>query len=254
MFKRDFKLLEELKEKYIKIKPFLNEQARRIWAANEARMLGKSGPELVSEAIGIARSTVFIGLADLERAPVVTDNESSSQYIRKPGGGRKKIVEKDPQLIKDLQFLVDSTTRGDPESPLLWTSKSTTKLCKELKNMGHDISPRSVYTLLGDIGYSLQSNRKTKEGKGSPDRNAQFELITSAVIEFQKKGLPVISVDAKKKELIGNFENQGREWSAQGKPTEVNIHDFPDPLLGKTTPYGIYDISANKGWVIVLFT
>lgn len=181
----DALLICELVDKYNKIKPFLNEKTRRIWAANEARMLGKNGPELVSKAIGIARSTIFIGLHDLEYAACSDDD--TAEHIRQPDCGRKKIIEKDPQILKDLKSLIDSTTRGDPESPLLWTCKSTSKLCQELKNMGHEVSQRSICMLLDQLGYSLQSNKKTKEGSNSPDRNAQFELIAAEVVAFQKK-------------------------------------------------------------------
>ncbi len=248
---KDQEILIRLTEKYASIKPFLNEQTRRIWAANEARSIGKGGPALLAEVTGLAMSTIYLGLEDIARGCLKIEEEK--QRIRKTGGGRKKISELHPNIMHELESLVESTTRGDPMSPLKWTCKSTRKLCKELQNRGFNISQPIVGELLSQLDYSLQSNRKTKEGGSDKDRDAQFQHISETVLGFQKKGLPVISVDTKKKELIGNFKNQGKEWQKKGKPTEVNVHDFQDPLLGKAVPYGVYDVSANKGWVNVGF-
>lgn len=247
-------LIARLKKKFAAISPYLNEHARRIWVANEAHTIGKDGPVLVAKATGVALSTIYLGLKELHEISLTSSSFIQEvQHIRKPGGGRKKIVDLDPDILKTLESLVDSTTCGDPESPLKWTCKSTTKLCEELKNFGYRVSQRTVYALLKQLGYSLQANKKTREGKSAPDRNAQFIHISEMVKNFQRRGLPVISVDTKKKELVGDFKNSGREWSPKGRPEEVRVYDFPDKLLGKAIPYGIYDISANKGWVSVGF-
>ncbi len=190
------------------------------------------------------------GLHELvERA--MNPGEAIPTRLRKPGGGRKRSIENDPELTKRLLSLVDPMTRGDPLSPLLWTCLSTTNLADALTTQGHTVSPRTVGRLLNEEGYSLQSNRKTKEGKSHPDRNAQFEYINATVKRFQRGGQPVISVDTKKKELIGEFRNVGKEWRLKGEPEAVLVHDFFDKELGKVIPYGVLDLSENQGWVSV---
>ena len=240
------KFAEELKHKFEDICFCLNERSRRIWAATEAKSYGWGGITLVSQATGIAPKTIRRGLLELE-----DPKRLSGTRIRKSGGGRKKLKEKHPSLLQDLEALVDPITRGDPESPLLWTCKSTYNLAEELKAQHYEISQRTVYRVLSGLGYSLQANKKTKEGSHHPDRNAQFEHIYTSVVSFQKNHKPVISVDTKKKENIGNFKNNGKEYCQKRHPTEVNGHDFPDKKLGKVSPYGGYDVSKNKGWVSV---
>jgi hypothetical protein len=205
----------------------------------------------VSEAIGISPHTIRKGLAEL------ADREANPHTpipnrIRRPGGGRKGCTESDPESAAALESRVDPATRGDPQSPLRWTCKSTThRLAKELTRQGHPVSPSTVGRLLRAAGYSLQRNRKTKEGGNHPDRNAQFEHISDTVKAFQRRGQPVISVDTKKKELVGEFKNGGREWQPCGEPEEVLVHDFMDKELGKAIPYGVYDVTGNQGWVSV---
>lgn len=241
---------EQIAMKYLSLAPMMNERMRRQWAASEARAYGWGGVRAVSGAIGMSPNTIRRGLAELldrqarPGAPV-------DERIRLPGGGRKPLTEKDPDLLDALEHLVDPVTRGDPESPLRWTCKSTTQLAAALTRQGHALSPRSVGRLLNEAGYSLQSNRKTLEGASHPDRNAQFEHISHTVQAFQSRGQPVISVDTKKKELVGAFKNVGREWRPKGDPDAVNIYDFLDPELGKAIPYGVYDLSSNQGWVSV---
>jgi len=238
--------VKSIRKKYKLLNNLLNERSRRIWVATEAQAIGTGGVARVAEATGMSRTTIFAGLREIKNSedkPVLAPGR-----IRRPGGGRKPVTETDPTIVADLEALVAPETRGDPESPLRWTLKSTYRISKELKNR---ISPRKVSQLLKKIGYQLQSNRKTKEGSSHPDRNAQFEYINKSTKKFQKKNQPVISVDAKKKELIGNFKNNGKEWHPKGKPDEVNVHDFKDPELGKVAPYGIYDIAANQGYVNV---
>jgi hypothetical protein len=188
-------------------------------------------------------------LDEIEAAPPA--DKPRKQRIRRPGAGRKPLTEKDPKLLENLESLVDPVTRGDPESPLRWTSKSAEKLAKELQAMGHQVSPRTVGSLLGDLEYSLQANKKTTEGKQHPDRNAQFEHINAQAKAFQERSQPVISVDTKKKELVGDFKNGGQEWQPKGNPVPVRVHDFVDKKLGKAIPYGVYDIGRNDGWVNV---
>jgi transposase len=224
----------------------MNEAVRRRWAAVEARALGSKGVRLVAEATGLARPTIRRGLRELAQGVPLEEDR-----VRHPGGGRKKASVKDRTLIADLEALVDPMTRGDPTSALRWTCKSTLKLAEELHGRGHDITAHTVGTILHQQGYSLQSNRKTREGVQHPDRNAQFEHINARVREFQKRGAPVISVDAKKKELIGDFKNAGREWHPKGQPPLVRVYDFVDKELGKALPYGVYDVGANEGWVSV---
>lgn len=223
---------------------------RRQWAASEATDLGWGGVICVARATGLARNTIRAGVQELvyrQTHPRAT----VSPRIRALGGGRKPLTEKDPGLQAALEALVDPATRGHPESPLRWTCKSTGTLAEELRRQQHPVSDRTVATLLKAAGYSLQANRKTREGSGHEDRNAQFEQINRRVLRFQKEGEPVVSIDTKKKELVGEFKNAGREWEPQGQPVEVKVHDFPEPQLGKAIPYGVYDLASNEGWVSV---
>ena len=226
--------------------PFLNERIRRLTAAAEAAAIGRGGISQVSRATGVSRRAIAVGLAQL-RSPGATDGDR----IRGIGGGRRKTVATDTALKGDLERLIDPVTRGDPESPLRWTCKSVRRLAEELQGMGHATSRRMVAELLHELGYSLQANRKTFEGKSHPDRNAQFEHINAQVQAALQAGAPVISVDAKKKELVGDFKNAGREWQPEGQPEPVRVYDFIIPDLGRDTPYGIYDMARNSGWVNV---
>ncbi len=235
--------------KYQQLAPYLNEKGRRIWAATEALSLGRGGVSAVASATGLSRATIHAGLSELKAGPAATTEVRPR--VRRPGGGRKRVTARDPSLLTDLESLVEPVTRGDPQSPLRWTCKSTNKLAVELQGLGHRVSPRTVYSLLEQLGYSLQANRKTQEGSGHPDRDAQFRHIAELVQRFQAEGQAVISVDTKKKELIGAFYNKGREWRPQGQPEQVQVHDFVDPELGKVIPYGVYDLAANQGWVSV---
>ncbi len=229
------------------MEPTLNERSRRIYAATEARTWGRGGIAAVAEVSGLARSTIADGLKEL-RGELPSAGPSR---IRRPGGGRKSLVQKDSRLMEDLESLVQTGTRGDPESPLRWTSKSLRVLADQLQRMGHVISDRSVGHLLQKAQYSLQANRKTSEGKQHPDRDAQFEYINQRVIRQQRAGQPAISVDTKKKELIGDFKSGGREWRPKGHPRRVRVHDFIIPEKGKAVPYGVYDLVRNEGWVSV---
>ena len=242
--------LAAISTKYLSLAPLMDERMRRQWAAAEARAYGWGGVRAVSSVIGMSPNTIQKGLAELAQREETPDMPLSSR-LRVEGGGRKRCSEADPGLVEALEQLVDPATRGDPESPLRWTCKSTTHLAATLTEQGHPISPRTVGRLLNADGYSLQSNRKTKEGEDHPDRNAQFEHINATVKRFQHRGQPVISVDTKKKELVGQFKNGGREWQPQGEPEEVQVHDFMDQQLGKAIPYGVYDLSENQGWVSV---
>ena len=224
----------------------LNEQSRRRFVALEAQALGRGGVSVMSRISGLARSTIYRGLSDIR------DNVSAPPgRVRKEGGGRKKKTTEDPTLVVDLKSLVALVTRGDPMRPLLWTSCSLRHLVKELAKKGHHVSPTVVGNLLRDMGYRLQANSKTREGDKHIDRDAQFEYINRQAKAFLTANEPVISVDTKKKELVGNFKNNGREWRPQGRPELVNIHDFIDPKLKRAVPYGIYDITNNVGWVSV---
>ena len=236
-----------LSEKFERIRPHLNEASLRLWAANEALSLGYGGVSEVSRATELSRTTIHAGIAELVSAAVTHE----SNRIRRSGGGRKKLTDKDPGLLGALNQLVDPVTRGDPESPLRWTSKSTTKLAQELSTSGHPVSQRTVCDLLTGEGYSLQSVRKTREGAQHPDRDAQFQFLNVQVQAALKAGQPVISVDTKKKELVGDFKNAGQEWQKKKTPIKVRVHDFVDPVLGKAAPYGVYDLAANQGWVSV---
>ena len=235
----------KLTEKLSAVLPYLNERQQRLLLAVEARSIGYGGVSQVSSASGVSRPTIYRGLRELlvESAEVL--------MVRLPGGGRKRIEEIDPTILDDLDQLIDPDTRGDPMSPLRWTCKSTRQLAAALQQRGHRISHQLVAELLRSSGYSLQGNAKTLEGKQHPDRDAQFNYLSEQSKTFLAQGLPVISMDAKKKELVGQFENPGREWQPQKQPVAVNVHDFPDPQLGKAIPYGIYDIGQNAGWVSV---
>ena len=235
-----------IREKYQMLAPELNERTLRLFAAAEAKYLGRGGITLVARAIEVSRDRISRGLQDLE-----AEKKLEPDRIRRLGGGRKKQVEEDPTLRKDLEQLISPYTRGDPESPLRWTCKSVRKLAAELNRKGHQISHSSVASLLRDMNYSLQANRKTTEGKQHPDRDAQFNYINQESRGQQRRGQPVISVDTKKKELVGDFKNAGREWRPQGDPEKVRGHDFIDKELGKVAPYGVYDLTRNNGWVSV---
>lgn len=236
--------IELFRSKYNAIKSCLNEKGKRLWCAVEAKNYGYGGISLLSKATGISRPTIQKGIAELK-------SPTSESRVRRVGGGRKKLTNKHPNLLTSLDSLVEPTSKGDPENPLRWTSKSTRKLSKQLKEEGYEICPTSVGKLLQDLGYSLQANKKTLEQSSHPDRDRQFALINEQVKKMQAKGLPCISVDTKKKEVIGPYKNNGKEYQPKGKPIEVNGHDFPDPRLGKVVPYGVYDIGKNDGWVSV---
>ncbi len=227
----------------------VDERMRRLVVAAEAEAIGYGGVALVSRATGVSRQSISAGVAEIrhmrEHGPVTTGR------IRKPGGGRKRAVAKDPTLLGDLDRLVEPVTRGDPESPLRWTCKSVRRLADELKKMGHATSHRMVAEFLKELGYSLQGNQKVLEGSEHPDRNAQFEHVDATAQEFLEAGAPVISVDTKKKELVGPFENGGRELRPKGDPEQVRVHDFIIPELGRANPYGVYDRVDNAGWVSV---
>jgi len=234
----------DLKRKYALLKPALNERTRRLFAAAEA--LTVSDVTLVARATHIGRATIFRGIRELREGSAVP-----VERMRRPGGGRKRASARDATLERDLLNLVEPGTRGDPESPLRWTCKSVRKLTAELIALGHAVTPPTVASLLHQLRYSLQANRKRKEGSRHPDRNAQFEFIARAVRTRQRRGEPVVSVDTKKKELVGDFKNGGREWRPQGCPEDVRVHDFLIKRLGKAIPYGVLDLSRNAGWVSV---
>jgi len=238
-------LRAQVRRRYELMAPYLNEQTRRAWAAAEALALGRGGTAVVADAIGISRTT----LTKAKQEVVSPLGVPSRQ--RRPGGGRKLLAETEEGLLDALDALIDPSTRGEPESPLRWTCKSPYHLAAALSDQGHPISQRTVYRLLEALGYSLQANRKTQEGTDHPDRDAQFLFISRQVQRFQKRKLPVISVDTKKKENLGNFAQKGREWEPQGRPSKVQTHDFPDPQQGHARPYGIYDLTHNEGWVKV---
>ena len=223
---------------------------RRQWAASEATDLGWGGVTCVALATGLARNTIMAGAQELDYRQT-HPRAAVSPRIRALGGGRKPLTEMDAGLQAALDALVDPATRGHPESPLRWTCKSTGTLAEELQRQHHPVSDRTVATLLKAAGYSLQANRKNREGAGHPDRNAQFEHINQQVQSLQNRGQPVISVDTKKKELVGNFRNGGREWRPKGQPLDVHVHDFQDPELGKVIPYGVYNLKHNEAWVSV---
>jgi Rhodopirellula transposase DDE domain len=245
-------MISSLRQKYQALAPFLHEKGRRCWAACEALALGRGGISAVAAATALSRPTIRRGIAELRaRDHEPGDIPPDPSRSRRPGGGRSPIAATDRTLLRDLKRLIDPATRGDPMSPLLWTSKSTRNLAEALTERGHDLSHQTVGRLLIDLGYSLQANRKTLEGKDHPDRDAQFEHINDKVRAFQRRGQPVISVDTKKKELVGNYKNPGREWEPQGRPRQVKSKDFPEKEKGKVAPYGVYDQTTNEGWVNV---
>jgi hypothetical protein len=251
--------LQAIQAKYQALSARLDEATLRLWVAAEARSLGRGGVTLVANAVGVSRTTIYAGIAEIEEAsrasrkPAVTPTAAGAATlrVRAAGGGRKKLIDLDQGLLDALDALVEPTSRGDPMSPLRWTCKSTTRLAEELNQMGHAVSQRTVCDLLARMNFSLQSTRKTREGSHHPDRDAQFQHIAKAVAQFQRQRQPVISVDTKKKELIGDFKNAGREWQPTGQPEQVRVHDFIDVELGKVNPYGVYDLTANEGWVSV---
>ncbi len=238
--------------KFEALAPVMDERLTRLWAAAEAEAYGRGGPAAVTKATGILGKRLLAGRRDLAALRASPPTEpAQEQRIRKPGAGRKRLEDSQPGLVEALDALIDPSTRGDPESPLRWTCKSTRRLAEELTTQGFPISPTKVAELLAADGYSLQGNSKTREGSQHPDRNAQFERINRQVKTFQGKGQPVVSVDTKKKELVGDFKNVGREWQRRGEPLPVRVHDFLDQELGKAIPYGVYDLLRNEGWVNV---
>jgi len=244
-----------IRARFEALAPFLDERRRRLWAGAEARVLGRGGVTAVATATGMSRVTVRAGVRELEAhpsgAPAIPPLPASEQRVRTPGGGRKRVTAHDPTLLRDLDALVEPVARGDPESPLRWTCKSTRRLAAELGRQGHRVSHQTVAELLDELGYRLQGTRKTKEGASHPDRDAQFAHIDARARAFQERGQPVVSVDTKKKELVGDFANGGREWQPAGRPERVRVHDFVDRGLGKAIPYGVYDLAADQGWVSV---
>jgi hypothetical protein len=235
-----------IRERFSRLSPYLDERGRRLFAAVEANASGHGGIAAVSRVTGIAASTIGRGLKEL-----VAEEPLAPGRVRRAGGGRRPLVSEDPSLLPDLLALVEPDERGDPMSPLRWTSKGLRRLARELTGLGHQISHTVVGELLKEQKFSLQGNRKTREGSANPDRDAQFRHISKSVTEALADRQPVISVDTKKKELVGDFRNGGREWRPQGKPEEVRVHDFLIKDLGRAVPYGIYDIASNAGWVSV---
>ncbi len=227
--------------KYDTLAGAMNEQFKRRWAGCEALAMGRGGVSAVAAATGMSRNTVLRGIAEIQEHLPELAGRIGQGRIRRPGAGRPARAAEDASLLSDLHALLESSTRGDPDSPLLWTAKSTRKLAEELVAQGHAVSHMTVDRLLGQLGYSLQANRKTREGEFHPDRNGQFEHLNSKVRRFQRRGEPVVSVDTKKRELVGDFRNPGREWHPQGQPDEVRTHDFRDKALGVAIPYGVYD-------------
>lgn len=245
----DMTVIDGLKRKFNYLGSELDERGRRWWAASEAIELGHGGIKAVAQATGMGERTIRRGCKEIRQN--LSRESPVDRRIRQPGGGRKLLPEIDPELIETLESLVEPTTRGDPMSPLKWTCKSTRKLAKTLDEKGHKVCHTKIAQLLADLGYSLQSTRKSMEGASHPDRDAQFRYINRCAKVFQCAGQPVISVDAKKKELVGSFSNKGREYQPKGQPEQVHTHDFPDKLLGKVCPYGVYDSIRNQGWVSV---
>ncbi len=241
---------EQVGRRYAALRGRLDERALRVWAATEAQTHGRGGVVLVAGATGMSRQRIADGLREL-RAPVEEARRDQRARIRRPGGGRKRAEQGDATLLADLEALVDPATRGHPETPLRWTCKSTARLAAALAEQGHRVDASTVARLLKQQRYSLQANQKTREGTAHADRDGQFQHINSQTAAFQRQGQPVISVDTKKKELIGPFKHGGREWEPVGRPVTVNVHDFPDPDLGKGIPYGVFDVTANQGWVSV---
>jgi transposase len=236
---------EELRAKLAIVFPHLDERQQRILAGAEARAIGRSGIAVVARATGMSRATVHRAVAQVDQGVEISDR------VRRPGGGRKRLTLKDRTLLADLEALVDPETRGDPSSPLRWTAKSTRQLADALAERGHAVSQHTVGELLHQLGYSLQANFKTQGGPPHPDRDAQFTYLNDQVKARLARGEPVVSVDTKKKELVGNYKNPGQEWERAGSPTEVSVYDFIDPAVPKAIPYGIYDVGQNAGWVSV---
>ena len=239
--------VEAIKRRFELLARYLDERRRRLWAASEALAIGRGGASTVARATGVSRRVIGEGIKELTAGP----SSAGTVRIRRPGGGRKRTTDKDPTLREDLERLVEPVTRGDPESPLRWTCKSVRKLAEELRGIGHQVSHQLVAELLHELEYSLQANRKVLEGSQHPDRNAQFEYLNAQVLQQVAAGQPAISVDAKKKELVGPFKNGGRELRPKGQPEPVRVHDFVDKELGRATPYGVYDLARNQGWVTV---
>ncbi len=237
---------DDIQQRFEVLHAHLNEQTRRLWAATEARVIGRGGTTIVHAATGISKPVITAGLAELRGDVVLPKGR-----IRRAGAGRKRTADTDPTLLSDLEKLVEPTTMGDPESPLRWTIKSLRTLAEELRRMGHTVSHRMVGELLTKVNYSLQGNRKTLEGSKHPDRNEQFLFINERAKTALDQGQPVISVDTKKKELVGNYKNGGKDYRPKGAPVDVKVHDFIDEALGKIAPYGVYDIARNEGWVNV---
>src|SRR5271157_5601547 len=246
---QDAQVIARIQDKYRSLAPEMNERLRRQWAATEARDLGWGGITAVAQAIGMSRTTITAGLAEL--ALPEEERVIESIRVRRWGGGRKSLSESDRGLLATLEALIEPMARGDPESPLRWTCKSTRLLADELTRQNHPVRARTVAKLLREADYSLQANRKTREGSSHPDRNSQFEYINANVQRFLKRGQPAISVDAKKKENVGDFQNRGREWRPKGQPEEVRVYDFLIKSLGKAAIYGVYDLLQNQGWVSV---
>jgi len=242
--------IELIETKYRSLAPLMNERMRRQWAASEASAYGWGGIQAVAQATGLSPTTIRKGQSELASRAARPDRAVAAR-VRRPGAGRKWKFDEDPALLPALERLVDPVTRGDPQSPLRWTCKSTQTLARELTVLGHPVSASTVRRLLHAADYSLQGNRKTREGTAHPDRNAQFAHINACVRDYQERAQPVISVDTKKKELVGDFKNGGREWQPLGQPEQVRVHDFMDKQLGKAIPYGVYDITGNEGWVSV---
>jgi Rhodopirellula transposase DDE domain len=247
----DDETVSQVRMKYQALAPIMNEKMRRHWAASEARAIGWGGISAVARATGLSQTTIQAGIKELQQPSLSANLPDSEIGQRRPGAGRKPLTETDRRLRRDLERLLESSTRGSPMSPLRWTSKSSRQLADQLGGTGHQVSYRTVIRLLHDMNYSLQANRKTKEGQQHPDRDAQFEHLNNQVRAFQRRGQPVISVDAKKRELVGDFKQSGRQWRRQGEPLKVRVYDFEDKDLGHAIPYGVYDLTHNEGWISV---
>src|SRR5437868_6545211 len=245
--------VDRIRAKYEKLRGVMDERVARLWAAAEAEALGYGGIAAVMKATGMSKARVRAGIRELSQDRDLASAAPRAQRIRRPGAGRPLLVSKDPTLLSDLDSLVDPVTRGDPESPLRWTCKSVRMLAEELRHEGHAVSHQTVAELLHEMDYSLQANQKKLEGSQHADRNQQFEYINRKAQRYLKQGEPVISVDTKKKELVGDFKNPGREWRPRGQPEQVRVHDFEirQPENGKVAPYGVYDLGLNMGWVSV---
>jgi len=243
----------DIQRRFRSLAPFLDERLRRLVAAAESEAFGYGGVTAVARATGVSRRAITEGMKELSQRKASRKIPPAPARIRREGAGRKRTVDKDPDLLRDLDRLVDPVTRGDPESPLRWTCKSVRRLAEELQQEGHSVSYQTVAELLHAMDYSLQANQKTLEGRQHPDRDEQFEYINRKAQRYLKQGEPVISVDTKKKELVGDFKNSGREWQSKGQPERVRVHDFEirEPDKGKVAPYGVYDLGRNVGWVSV---